>query len=207
MAALWPAIFSGGTRVQGKLTCGQRQFGCPTGQQPSLGFLRGLCNAASRVAPTISSVHVVSPSQKRTRGWRGCQGPALHFSLQAQLCLAGTLPKACSQVGPVAHRLGLVLSGCLPSGFPESSSNLLEEWVVSLSPTLRMGPCAEDTWAGGVWFLHPPACLMGRTCLTSLWLQSLAMLKLQDICHLMVRADSLEKSLMLGKIEGRRRRG
>ena len=32
-------------------------------------------------------------------------------------------------------------------------------------------------------------------------------LKLQDFGHLMQRADSLEKSLMLGKIEGRRRRG
>ena len=32
-------------------------------------------------------------------------------------------------------------------------------------------------------------------------------LKLQDFGHLMGRADSLEKTLMLGKIEGRRRRG
>ena len=32
-------------------------------------------------------------------------------------------------------------------------------------------------------------------------------LKLQSIGHLMRRADSLEKTLMLGKIEGRRRRG
>ena len=32
-------------------------------------------------------------------------------------------------------------------------------------------------------------------------------LKLQYFGHLMPRADSLEKSLMLGKIEGRRRRG
>jgi len=32
-------------------------------------------------------------------------------------------------------------------------------------------------------------------------------LKLQYFCHLMQRADSLEKSLMLGKIEGSRRRG
>ena len=31
-------------------------------------------------------------------------------------------------------------------------------------------------------------------------------LKLQYIGHLMQRADSLEKTLMLGKIEGRRRR-
>ena len=32
-------------------------------------------------------------------------------------------------------------------------------------------------------------------------------LKLQDFGHLMQRADSLEKTLILGKIEGRRRRG
>ena len=33
------------------------------------------------------------------------------------------------------------------------------------------------------------------------------MLKLQYFVHLMRRTDSLEKPLMLGKIEGRRRRG
>ena len=32
-------------------------------------------------------------------------------------------------------------------------------------------------------------------------------LKLQYVSHLMQRADSLEKTLMLGKIESRRRRG
>ena len=32
-------------------------------------------------------------------------------------------------------------------------------------------------------------------------------LKLQYFCHLMLRVDSFEKTLMLGKIEGRRRRG
>ena len=32
-------------------------------------------------------------------------------------------------------------------------------------------------------------------------------LKLQYFIHLMQRADSFEKTLMLGKIEGRRRRG
>ena len=33
------------------------------------------------------------------------------------------------------------------------------------------------------------------------------MMKLQYFAHLMQRSDSLEKILMLGKIEGRRRRG
>jgi len=32
-------------------------------------------------------------------------------------------------------------------------------------------------------------------------------LKLQNFCHLIQRADSFEQTLMLGKIEGRRRRG
>ena len=32
-------------------------------------------------------------------------------------------------------------------------------------------------------------------------------LKLQYFCHLMGRTDSLEKTLMLGKIEGERKRG
>ena len=32
-------------------------------------------------------------------------------------------------------------------------------------------------------------------------------LKFQYLGHLMQRSDSLEKTLMLGKIEGRRRRG
>ena len=36
-----------------------------------------------------------------------------------------------------------------------------------------------------------------------LWLK----LKLQSFGHLMQRTDSFEKTLMLGKIEGRRRRG
>ena len=38
-------------------------------------------------------------------------------------------------------------------------------------------------------------------------LEGLMKLKLQDFGHLMRRADSFEKTLLLGKIEGRRRRG
>ena len=39
------------------------------------------------------------------------------------------------------------------------------------------------------------------------WEGLMLKLKLQSFGHLMRRADSLEKTLMLGKIEGRRRRG
>ena len=38
-------------------------------------------------------------------------------------------------------------------------------------------------------------------------MEGLMKLKLQYFGHLMQRADSFEKTLMLGKIEGRRRRG
>ena len=39
------------------------------------------------------------------------------------------------------------------------------------------------------------------------WEGLMLKLKLQSFGHLVGRADSLEKTLMLGKIEGRRRRG
>ena len=39
------------------------------------------------------------------------------------------------------------------------------------------------------------------------WEELMLKLKLQYFGHLMERADSLEKTLMLGKIKGRRRRG
>ena len=39
------------------------------------------------------------------------------------------------------------------------------------------------------------------------WEGLMLMLKLQYFHHLMQRADSVERTLMLGKIEGRRRRG
>ena len=40
-----------------------------------------------------------------------------------------------------------------------------------------------------------------------LYLEMMLKLKLQYFGHLIGRADSFEKTLMLGKIEGRRRRG
>ena len=47
------------------------------------------------------------------------------------------------------------------------------------------------------------ACFLNCSTLEGLMLE----LKLQYFGHLMQRADSFEKTLMLGKIEGRRRRG
>ena len=47
----------------------------------------------------------------------------------------------------------------------------------------------------------------GNTTYKSVEARTMLKLKLQYIGHLMGRTDSLEKALMLGKIEGRRRRG
>ena len=54
--------------------------------------------------------------------------------------------------------------------------------------------------------VHPPSILKEISPVCSLKGLMLK-LKLQYFGHLMRRADSLEKTLMLGKIEGRRRRG
>ena len=57
---------------------------------------------------------------------------------------------------------------------------------------------------------HQPAMIsmLIDSAATMLTLEGLMLkLKLQYFGHLMRRADSFEKTLMLGKIEGRRRRG
>ena len=63
----------------------------------------------------------------------------------------------------------------------------------------------EDCWESlelqGDPTVHPEGISPG--CSNQSWVK----LKLQYFGHLMQRADSLEKTLMLGKIEGRRRRG
>ena len=57
--------------------------------------------------------------------------------------------------------------------------------------------CAMQSGRPGQEGINPEYSLEGR----------MLKLKLQYFCHLMRRADSLEKTLMLGKIEGRKRRG
>ena len=72
----------------------------------------------------------------------------------------------------------------------------------------------EESWAPKNWLLRVP-CTARRSNQSILKeispkcsLEGLMLkLKLQSFGHLMWRADSFEKTLMLGKIEGRRRRG
>ena len=68
-------------------------------------------------------------------------------------------------------------------------------WTVVLEKTLE-SPWTARRYNQSILKEISPECSLGR----------LIKLKLQYFDHLMWRADSLEKTLMLGKIEGRRRR-
>ena len=67
--------------------------------------------------------------------------------------------------------------------------------------------CLENPRDGGAWWAAIYGVSQSQTWLKQLSSSSSRKLKLQYLSHLMWRADSLEKTLMLGKIEGRRRRG
>ena len=54
---------------------------------------------------------------------------------------------------------------------------------------------------------HPEGCVAHRRHFIHLLKEQMLNLKLQYFDHLMQRANSLEKTLMLGKMEGKRRRG
>ena len=66
-----------------------------------------------------------------------------------------------------------------------------------------MASWTQWTWVWANWEIVKDACFSPGCSLEGLMLK----LKLQYFGHLIRRADSLEKTLMLGKIEGRRRRG
>ena len=69
----------------------------------------------------------------------------------------------------------------------QSCPTLCDLWTVADQSPLSMGFSRQEYWSG----------LEGL----------MVKLKLQYFGHLMRRADSFEKTLMLRKIEGRRRRG
>ena len=110
----------------------------------------------------------------------------------------------------------------------ESSPRLSDYWVVdprvkpkSTSPQSpgckRPHFAAENVWTeeGHLGLILPPDCAWCPTVTRQTKLRGpgshycllMLRLKLQYTGHLMRRVDSLEKTLMLGKIEGRRRRG
>ena len=70
-------------------------------------------------------------------------------------------------------------------------------WIVVLEKTLESPWTTRDWLQSILWEISPEHSLE----------RLMLKLKLQYFGHLMQRTDSLEKTLMLGKIEGRRRRG
>ena len=64
----------------------------------------------------------------------------------------------------------------------------------------------EDSWESLGWQVDQTNQSSRKSVLNIHW-QDMMKLKLQYFGHLMWRIDSLKKSLMLGKLEGRRRRG
>ena len=68
-------------------------------------------------------------------------------------------------------------------------------WNVVLKRILESPLDSKEIKLGNLWKINTQYSLEGLV------------LKLQHFGHLMQRADSLEKTLMLGKIDGRRRRG
>ena len=65
----------------------------------------------------------------------------------------------------------------------------------------------EESWESLGLQADPTSPFWGRSALGFLWKEMMIKLKLQYFGHLMQRVNSLEKTLMLGKIAGRRRRG
>ena len=105
-----------------------------------------------------------------------------------------TLPTKVHQVSAMVFPL--VMYGC-------------ESWTVKKAECWRID--ASELWCwrrllGVPWTARRSNQSILKEISPEYWLEGL-MLKLQYFAHLMWRTDSLEKTMMLGKIEGRRRRG
>ena len=94
---------------------------------------------------------------------------------------------------PSASHLLLPLGLCLPLG--------------ELTPLYNQLPHATPSLSDRSQPLGPAVSISSLSLSLSLFFAESIKLKLQYFGHLMQRADSLEETLMLGKIEGRKRRG
>ena len=86
-----------------------------------------------------------------------------------------------------------------------------ESWTIKKTEHLRIDACELWCWRRLLrvpWTARRSNQFILKEISPECSLEGLMLkLKLQYFVHLMRRADSLEKTLMLGKIEGRRRRG
>ena len=130
--------------------------------------------------PYVACPHPPFCSPQQTHGW---QSEVLAPLLR---CCEQRLP--CTQAQTTEQRLRATLSGAQEHVLSESRSS-----VHSPPPSLPPNP--------------PPLPHTHTHTHTHLFVFFWLNLKLQHFGHLMQRADSLEKTLLLRKIEGRRRRG
>ena len=85
-----------------------------------------------------------------------------------------------------------------------------ESWTIKKAECQRIVAFELWSWRRRLWRVPWRARRSKQSILKEInpeYLLEELMLKFQYSDHLMQRADSLEKSLMLGKIEGKRRRG
>ena len=91
----------------------------------------------------------------------------------------------------------LAVQGILKSLLQHHSSKVSQSWTVVWRRLLRVPWTARRSNQSILKEISPEYSLEGL----------MLKLKFQYFCHLMQRTDSLEKTLMLGKIDGKRRRG
>ena len=167
------------------------------------------------------SFHVsLQPSCLQTCGDPASPPSQLKVSVQGLWCKERTQcslnPCSLLQQGPCfSHTETLPSQGlqrsqnCSPSDYAPVVMYGCESWTTKKAESGRIDAFELWCWKG---LLRVPwtARRSNQSILKKISLEySLEglMLKLQYFCYLMQRADSLEKTLLLGKIEGRRRRG
>ena len=124
-----------------------------------------------------------------------CESWPIEESEVTQLCPTLFDPMDCSLLGPTVHGIFQARSG-LPFPWTECQRfDAFEQWCSRI--LLKVPWTARRSNQSIPKKINPEYSLEG---LMLKW-------KLQHFGHLMQRTDSLEKTLMLGKIEGRRKRG
>ena len=145
------------------------------------------------------AVHQAPPSMgfSRQEYWSGVPLPSLMTNLDSILKSRHiTLPTKVHLVKDMAFPV--VMYGC-------------ESWIIKKAESQRID--AFELWCWRRFFRVPWTARRSKQSILKeispeCSLEGLMLkLKLQYFGHLMRRADSFEKTLMLGKIEGRRRRG
>ena len=142
-----------------------------------------------------------SSQHKLNRGLLHCRG------ILYQLSYEGSLEKPRQHIKKQRH--------CLPTEFHLIKSMVFqvvmygsETWTIKLNTEeLKLSNCGTGEDSRVPWTARSNQSIL-KEVIPGCSLEGLMLkLKLQYFGHLMRRTDSLEKTLMLGKIEGRRRRG